>query len=124
MPGCMTWSKFDHDGAVTKDVIVLAVEELRLTLFQIAKQGHVRSGWAWRRATAFGEHRIALNLLYNPGRAGEGVGVCHVIAVIVGECQIRDIRGGVPDRSQLRQQRLGDGECALGCRPRSFKVLV
>src|SRR5262245_27938055 len=124
MPGCMAWSKFDHDRAVAKDVIVLAVEQFRLTLFQIAKQRHVRSGWAWCPPCVFCEHRIALDLLYDPSRAGERIGVCCVIAVVVRECQICDVCGCIADRSKLRQQGLGDGECALCCGTRSLKVFI
>src|SRR5215468_8516295 len=104
MPRCMSRSEFDHYGAVAEHIVILTLQQDRLALRKLREEG-----WIGDRpqsltvVLARSENRIAVTLLHDPGRARKCVGVGNVIAMIVREGQIRNVRRCVAERRQLRE---------------------
>jgi len=82
----MTWRGLDDHGAVAEHIMVLAVEQNRLAVGKALEKFWVRHAASFR---PWGEDRVAIALLHDPGRTGEQAGVGDVIAVVMGEAQIR-----------------------------------
>src|SRR5216684_2241036 len=98
----MTWRmprrELDDHGSIAEYVVILALEQNSLAMLQRAKKHRVGGARSFFRALGFRrEHGVALDLLDDPGGAGKRVGVRNVIAVVVRQGEIGDVRGRVPE---------------------------
>src|SRR5436190_13115011 len=124
----MTWSvprrELDYDGSIAEHVSIFAVEEHRLAFFELAIKCRIRRSWTCRVRIALCEHRFAFDLLYDPRRTSERIGISHVVAMIVRQRKVRDISRRVSDFRKLRQERFGHSERALRRWARRFELRV
>src|SRR5260370_13417819 len=122
MAGRVPGSELDDDGSIAEDVTVLAVEEDRLAFLELSIERRIRSSSSARNG--FRKHRVAFDFLHDPGGTGKQIGVGHVIAVIMRQCQIRDVAWCIANLCYLWQQGLGDCEGSLRRRARGFELTV
>jgi hypothetical protein len=99
-------SELDHHRAVAEHVVILALEQHGLALFQTSEVGRVADASQFPLGVrARREDGIAIAFLHNPGRPSEQVGIRHMVAMIVRKRQIGDVRRRVANGGELRQQR-------------------
>lgn len=95
----MPYRQFDDNGPITEYVMVVALKNGRPAVLQ---RGIRR--WACDTRRLFGEHRVPLDLTYEPSGACERVSIRGVVIVVVRKGKVRDVGRRVANFSKLRQQ--------------------